>query len=341
MVTKTIENPSQILMQMLTGFWVSQSLYVAAKLEISDHLKNGPLPIDLLAEKAKANEAHLYRVLRALASIGFYAESQDKSFELTPLAKLLCSDEPDSMQAVALMLGEQNYTAWGKLYPAVCSGETPFQLAYGTHAYDYFAKNSAAGEVFNTAMAALMRNVHPSVIDAYDFSHFKTIVDVGGGSGMLLAGILRQYQNASGILFELPQVLQEAKQLLREMGLEDRCLVVGGNFFESIVEGGDIYILSHIIHTFKDDDCIQILRNVHQAMPSQGKLLIVEDVLNPNADPSTAKTKFMDVNMLVFTPGGREHTQAEFAELLNSAGFVLTKTIPTASGTYIIEAVKS
>lgn len=327
------------LMQMLTGFWVFQVVYVAVKLGVPAQLSQGPANIETLARQVQASPDSLYRVLRAISSIGILAEGPKRTFALTPVSEVLCPDHPESMHSVVLMLGEQNYPAWGRLHDAVKFGGSAFELAFGLPAYQYFEQNDAANEVFNAAMTALVRHDQAAVAEVYDFSRFQCVVDVGGGQGQLLATILRRHPGPHGILFDLPQVIQEAGATFE--GISDRCELVAGNFFESVVTGGDAYVLSHIMHTFKDELCVQILRNVHQAMPPDGTLLIVEDILEPGNNPATAKTKFMDVNMLVLTPGGREHTRAEFEALFTQSGFRLLKTWPTPGGTTVLEAVKA
>jgi predicted O-methyltransferase YrrM len=335
-----VQSP-QALMHMVVGFWMSQAIYSAAKLGIADQLQSGPKDIGVLAMQLNAHEGHLYRLLRALANVGIFREQENKHFEQTPMSRYLCSDTPDSMRAAILMLGDDNYRAWSYLADAVQNGGTPFELAYGTHAYEYYKQNPAKGERFNTAMAELNRQDQAAIAEVYDFNLFKTIVDVGGGSGLLLTSILKRHSDVSGILFELPQVADEAKAFLKKAGVENRCQVVTGDFFQAVVSGGDAYILSHIIHTFNDELCVQILRHVHTSMPAHGKLLVVEDILQPGNDPATAKTKFMDLNMLVFTPSGREHTREEFETLFAQAGFRLTTITPTASGIAVIEAIKA
>lgn len=342
MGTATIETaqPAQVIMQMMTGHWISQSLYAAAKLGVADYLEGKTLSIHALAEALDARPDYLYRLMRALASINLFEEKEGQSFSLTPVGELLRSNHENSLRPVILMLGEENYKAWGYLFQSMQAKKAPFELAFGKQAYEYFQANPESGQIFNAAMAALVRQDQAIIAEIYDFSQFSTVVDVGGGSGMLLASILHRHPSVSGILFELPQVVDEAHALLRQQGLTARCQVVAGDFFQAVVEGGDAYVLSHIVHTFDDALIQQILDNVHQAMPEHGKLLIIESILEPGNNPATAKNKFMDLNMLVLTPGGREHTQAEFSQLLKQSDFELTNIYPTASGTAIIEALK-
>jgi hypothetical protein len=339
-VTSRLGNASQVLMQMMTGFWVSQSIYTVAKLGVADQLKEGPQSVADLARRLNAHEENLYRVMRALASLGIFREAEDRVFELTPVAALLDSDSPNSMRPIALMLGEENYHAWGNLCRAIQDGESPFEAAYGMNAYAYFEQHPDAAGNFNSAMTALVSNENAAILEAFDFSQFNTIVDVGGGHGMLLSAILKRYSAPGGVLFDLPKVVAGAGALLRSQGIEERCRVESGDFYEAVPDGGDAYILSRVLHAFDDERCGRILDTIHAAMPRTGKLLVMESLLQPGNDPSTAKTKLMDVNMLVFAPGGRDRTLEEYNHLFGQAGFQLNRVIRTEGGLAILEAIK-
>jgi hypothetical protein len=331
----------QTFMKMLSGFWISQSIYTAAKLGVADYLQAGPQSISNIAKSLNANEDYLYRLLRALASIGIFQETDDQTFALTPLSTLLCTNAEASMKSVALLLGEENYNVWGYLHQAVKTGGQPFEMAYGAHAYDYFKDHAESAKTFNAAMVALVKNVQAAVAQVYDFSVFKTIVDVGGGYGALLGIILRKFPDLQAILFDLPQVIDEVQPFLVKEGIESRCKLAAGNFFEAITASGDAYILSHVLHGFSDELSLKILTNIYQASPAHAKILLVEDILQTENTPETAATKFMDLNMLVMTPGGRDRTRQEFDELLGKAGFFITAVIPTQTGSYVIEGQKN
>lgn len=335
-----ITNAPQILMQMLTGFWVSQAICSIARMGVADQLKSGPQSIATLANRLNAHEENLFRVMRALASLGIFQETADRTFALTPIASLLRSDAPDSMRPIAMMLSEENYKAWGNLYHALQQGESPFEVAYGMNAYEYFGKHPEAAENFNSAMTALVKNDNASILEAFEFSRFNNIVDVGGGQGMLLAAILKRYPAMHGVLFDLSDVVVNAGPVLQSQGVEDRCKIESGNFYEIVPPGGDAYILSRVLHGFSDELCGQILRSIHTAMPPQGKLLVMEFILQPGNDPATARTKLMDVNMLVFAPGGRDRTYEEYNQLLSQSGFQLLHAINTESGISVLEATK-
>ena len=329
--------PQAVMLQMITGYWVSQLIYVAARLRIADLLKDGPKTAEELAEAADAHGPTLYRALRALASVGIFAEDKNRHFRLTPLAEFLQS-APNSLRAMALHLGEPpSWQAWGELLQSVKTGKTAFTLTHGKEIFDYYGEHPESLEPFNEAMTNFSAVTIPAIIKAYDFSSIGKLVDVGGGHGSLLAAILKANPQMKGVLFDLAPAAEGAKQLMKEEGLADRCEVVAGNFFESVPGGGDAYIMKHIIHDWDDVRALKILRNCHSAMKKGGKLLLVEAVIAPGNEPSLGK--LMDINMLVL-PGGLERTESEYAELFAAAGFELTKITPTGSPMSVIEGRK-
>ncbi|MBF2084776.1 MAG: methyltransferase [Thermoleptolyngbya sp. C42_A2020_037] len=329
--------PEMVIMQMLTGAWVTQCLYVAAKLNLADALQAGPQSIDALAAQVGAHPRSLFRVMRALASVGVFAETEPQHFAMTPLAECLRSDAPNSMQAIALMLGEEHYMAWGGLLGSVQSGGCAFEQLYGTNIFEYYGMNAEPAAIFDRAMTQFSRIVKPAIAQAYDFSDVTTLVDVAGGQGGLLLYLLQQNPHLNGLLFDLPAVIQGAGEAIAQSGVGDRCMVSNGSFFEEVPSGGDAYLLKHIVHDWDDERAIAILKNCRAAMPETGRLLIVEHVVPEGNEPSPSK--LMDINMLVVAPGGCERTAEEFRQLLAQAGFALRRVIPTASPVSIIEAV--
>jgi O-methyltransferase domain/Dimerisation domain len=303
MNSTTLSQPSQkeaaafpMMMQMMTGFWGTQCIYVAAKLTLPDLLANGPKSAEALASEAQANPAFLYRVLRALAGMGIFEETQPGTFKNTPLSDLL-KTASTSLRAFALMMGEEHYQAWGKLVEGVQSGQAPFELTYGMPVFEYFAQNARPSEIFNQAMTSFAAGVHSAAAHCYDFSGFKTLVDVGGGHGKLLETLLSQNPALKGILFDLEHVIAGAQVLKDQFG--ERVSLVGGDFFQSVASGGDAYILSTVIHDWSDDLALKILRNIHAAMPAQATLLLVEHVIEVDNRPSMGK--MLDINMLAMT----------------------------------------
>ncbi|MBO1349428.1 MAG: methyltransferase [Hormoscilla sp. GUM202] len=331
--------PNSALNNPATGYWVSQCIYIAAKLGIADLLKEGEQHCDALATATNSNKDAIYRLLRALASVGIFAETQPQYFQLTPLATYLQSDVSNSLKAYAIILGaEQPYQAWGNLMYSMQTGQNAFENLYGMNSYEFLQQNPTLGKIVDRAMTDLSGVESAGVLTAYDFSSIGKLVDVGGGNGRLLSSILQAYSTMTGVLFDRPDVIDRASDLLSTAGVSDRLQLAKGDFFNTIPEGGDAYLLKHIIHNWGDEQAIAILKNCYQAMGEAGRLLAIEMVIPPGNEPSAGK--LMDINMLVMCAGGRERTEAEYGELLKAAGFKLTLIVPTASDVSVIEAVK-
>ena len=326
------------LLRMMTGYWVSKALSVAAELGLADLLRDGPRTTDELAAACGADAPTLYRLLRALASVGVFTETagEGRRFALTPLAELLRSDVPGSMRALARMYGSEQYRAWDGLLDSVRTGSPAFDREFGASYFDYLTRSPGAGVVFNEAMTGWTTQVASAVAAAYAFAGSETVVDVGGGHGLLLATVLRAHPEMRGVLFDLPQVVAGAQPLLAAEGVADRCMAVGGDFFASVPEGGSVYMLAQILHDWDDDRCRVILQNCRRAIRPDGRILVVEQVLPPGNEPALGK--WLDLHMLVLLTG-RERTAAEYGALFAAAGFTLTAVIPTTSGASIVEGV--
>ena len=328
--------PEALLLQMSIGQTVSQLIYVAAKLGIADQLKDGPMSIDGLAECVKAHTRSLYRVMRALSSLGIFAEIEHGLFQLTPLADPLRTENPSSLRAWTIMVGELWHRhAWDEILYSVKTGKSAFEHVFGMGTFDYFTRNPEDGAVFNEAMRNLTEGVSSAILAAYDFSKIKKIVDVGGGKGSLLTAILKENLEMQGILYDLPQVVEEARVAIENEGVSNRCELVPGDFFESIPSGGDAYIMKYIIHDWGDDKAMTILQNCRRSMSTRGKLLLAESVIPPGNAPHIGK--FADILMLIME-GGFERTEGEFQCLLEASGFKLTNIIETQSPLSVIEA---
>ena len=329
--------PQMIVFQMMSGAWVAQALYVAARLDLAGLLAGGAKSSEELAAATGTHQPTLYRLLRALAGLGLFVEDEGGRFSLAPLGACL-QDGPNSVRAMVLHLGESaSWRAWGELLHSVKTGETAFKHVHGMEVFPFYAQHAESNEVFNEAMTNYSEAVSAAVAAAYDFSGAGTIVDIGGGHGSLLTSILKVSPNSRGILFDLPEAVAEAVERIEGEGLKERCVPVGGDFFESVPEGGDLYILKSIIHDWDDSRSLSILRNIHRAMQPDGKLLLVETVIPQGNEPSPAKLG--DLHMLVMT-GGCERTEAEFAALFEASGFKLTGIIPTESMVSIVEGVR-
>ncbi|HEX5736322.1 MAG TPA: methyltransferase [Blastocatellia bacterium] len=325
------------MLQMISGFWISRAIYIIAKLGIADHLAGGPKTADEIAAATNANAGAIYRVFRALSSVGVLTVDADQRFGLTPLSETLRTDAPGSLRAFATVeLGEEHYPAWGELLYSVKTGGIAFDKHFGMPIWEFFAKNPENARTFDDAMTNVSLAVKDAVLASYDASTIRKLVDIAGGHGSLLASILKANPEMKGVLFDLPDVAEGARNRIEAEGLSDRCEVVAGDFFKSVPEGADAYIMKWIIHDWDDERSIAIFKNIRRAMAEGGKLLLVEAVVPAGNEPHFSK--FIDLNMLVMT-GGRERTEEEYRQLLEAGGFKLTKVIPTESPVSIIEAV--
>ncbi len=322
------------LSRMITGYWVSQSIYVAAKLRIADHLSDGPKTPAELALSTAMHARSLYRLLRALASLGIFIEDGDGRFSQTPLSEGLLSRQSGSQWALAIMMGEERYRAWGDLLTSVQTGQSAFERLYGKPLFEYLSEHPEQSETFDAAMTGVHGRETQAVQDAFDFSGIRVLADIGGGNGTTLIGLLGQNPHLRGMLFDLPDVVERARTTIESAGLTDRCDVAGGSFFDTVPSGADAYLLRHIIHDWDDEKAIAILRNVRAAMDERAKLLLVESVIAPGNDRAFAK--LLDLLMLVVQDGA-ERTSQEYQRLYKAAGFRLTRIVPTATEVCVIE----
>jgi hypothetical protein len=334
--------PPFALFRMVTGYYVSRAIHVAAKLGIADLLAEDPRGHEELAKATGTHADSLRRVLRLLASTGVLLEEEDGKFAVTPIGACLRSGVPGSMRAAALLFGGITQQAWGEILHSVETGEPAFARVFGMDPFDYIAAHPDEAANFDAAMADFTKHIAIAVAAAYDFSPFRRIVDVGGGNGALLAGILTENPRLTGVIFDLPNVATRATEQIRELGLAGRCEVVGGDFFKEVPGDGDAYLLKHVIHDWDDDRATEILRTCRRAMGAEAKLLIVEGVYPPRIDQSDQSrgAAANDVNMLVCT-GGRQRSGAEFRRLFGAAGFRLTRIVPTQMPVKVIEGVRA
>ncbi len=328
--------PQQQLNQLICGYWHSQCVYVAAKLGIADLLANGPQSVDDLAKQTGTHRPSLFRVLRALASLGVFVEEASQRFALTPAAEPLRRDVPGSQWAMAIMMGEEHFRAWGELLYSVRTGKIGFDKVFGQPVFEFLSQHPEQAAIFDKAMVGVHGRETAAMLDAYDFSQFAAVADIGGGNGSTLCGILKRHPRLHGTLFDLPGVIQRAGQTVDGAGLSDRVHLVDGDFFESVPAGADAYVLRHIIHDWEEEKALRILGNVRQAIGTEGRLLVVESVIPPGNEPFFGK--LLDVTMLVI-PGGQERTEEEYRDLFGKAGFRLVRIVPTAAEVSVIEGV--
>jgi len=324
------------LMHLINGYQVSQALQVAATLGVADQLKDGPKYYDAVARACGTHPTSLYRLLRALAAVGVFHETGNKEFSLTPLGVCLTSDAPGSTRNYARWIGTPGqWRPWGNLLHSIKSGESAVRFTFGTDAWTYRMQHPEEQEVFDSAMSGNSRSEAQAVLEAYDFSQFGCVADVGGGQGLLLKAILLACPATRGILFDQPQVIASADQMLASAGLAQRCQIVAGSFFESVPENGDVYVMKVILHDWDDRTSIDILRTCRRAMLPMATLVVIERVVGPpNEIP---EGKFSDLNMMV-QYGALERTRQEFHDLLKRGGFEITEVVPTRSPLSIIVA---
>jgi len=326
------------LFLMATGYWLSQAIYVAAKLGLADLLKDGPKSCSALAVATGADDQSLFRLMRALSSAGVFAHLQDDYFALSRAGESLQSHVPGSLRAIVITLGEIHYHAWGDLLQSVRAGSPAFNNVFGTGLFDYLQRDAETADAFNDGMNDLSSLLAYAILMAYDFSGISSIVDIGGGQGKLLRSIVQLNPGIKGIVFDLEPAIEIAKQHLSSDECGGRCSAVAGDFFNSVPDGANAYILCGVIHDWNDDRSIRILKNCRRAMAKTGRLLLVEMVVpEPGAN---CFSKLLDLNMLVMT-GGRERTKAEFTALLDAAGYKLTRIVPTIAPQCVIEAIPS
>ena len=333
--------PQMLLYQMAIGHYLSRALHVIAKLGVADLLSAGARGVEELAKATETHPPSLRRVMRLLASVGVFEEKEDGGFALTALGECLRADVPGSSRAMVLLfagIGIQD--SWKDLEWCVRTGEPAYRKRGAADAFAEMAKDPAQAANFDAAMADFTKMTAVAVAAAYDFTPLGTIVDVGGGNGALLLGILKAYAHLQGVVADRPDVVERAKKEIAASGLGARCRAVAIDFFREVPGGADAYVLKHVIHDWDDERARTILANCRRVVPPNGRLLLVEGVYPPRIDgsPESRGAAANDVNMLVST-GGRQRSEAEFRSLYSAAGFRLTKIVPTPARASVIEGV--
>ena len=324
------------LARLIDGFRVTQTIYAAVELGIPDLLADAERDVDDLAETSRADPSALYRLLRALASLGVLHETDGRRFSLTELGRPLRSDVPGSLHGWVRLNGRDYiWRSWGNLAGAVREGANSFRMLHGADVWEWRAEHPEESAIFDEAMMSLTAAGNAAILAAYDFGRFGKLVDVAGGNGTLLGAILAAHPHLLGVLFDQPHVVAGAEPVLRAAGVADRCEIVAGSFFESVPERGDAYVLKSIIHDWEDEESVAILSACRRAMAPDGRVLVVErDLGAPNESPAA---KLSDLNMFVM-PGGRERSEEEYAELFERAGLRHTGTTVAANGYAVVEA---
>ncbi|MEV4101203.1 methyltransferase [Nonomuraea sp. NPDC049649] len=317
-------DPAQLLLSYISGAWVAPAVCAAARLGVADELAGGARDADALARAVGAHPGAFYRLLRALADLGVLRELDGRVFELTEVGERLRRDHPESQRGFAVMLGSAwHRQAWSGLVESVRTGESAFERVFGP-AFEHFRDHPGHGEVLNDAMTSVSTAFVWPAVRGHDFTPYRTVVDVGGGHGAMLAAILSAHPEGRGVLFDLPHVIEGAGGPLAAAGVADRCELVGGDFFTAVPPGGDAYLLSNIVHDWGDDDAVRILANCRRAMRDGGRVLLCEAVIpDPPREPTAAT--LIDLEMLVIARGARQRTAGEYAELFERAGLRLAR----------------
>ena len=325
---------------LIDGYQAAQTICIAARLGLADHLAPGPATTKHLASACGADPTALRRLLRALATLGVVVDRGGDSFGLGVAGAWLRSGVPGSLGPHALLSGERSYAAWGGLLESVRTGETAFVKVFGTTTFEYMADRPELRAVYDAAMAASAEDLAAAVLEAVALPERGTVVDVGGGAGALLAAVLARYPGLRGILLERPAAAAAATRRFEEAGLMSRTRVETGDFFEQVPLAGEAYVLSHILHNWDDLRCAAILERCRAAMAPPARLLVVEKVLPERAEASPAMQEiFMaDLHMLAIT-GGLERTREDYSALFAGAGFRLTQVVPLRSANSVLEAV--
>lgn len=324
-----------MIAKLLSGYKVTQCLYVGAKLNIADHLLSGKKSISELAQLTDSNKDSLYRLLRCLASLGVFNEEPDQIFSLNKSSEDLLTDSETTWKDFIIFCGEVLYPSTGDLLYSVQSGAPAFDRMHGMNLWDYFETHPEKARLFHNAMANGTESMINRMISYYDFSSYKNIIDVGGGKGHLVCEILSQYPDASGSVFDRANAKQQADEYISSRSLSNRCKMITGDFFDSVVSGGDLYVLKVVLHDWDDESAILILQNCLKGMHKESKLLIIEIVIENNKFKNMACLG--DINMLA-TLTGRERTIQEFSDLLKKSGLKFLQKIDTGTPFSIIEA---
>ena len=330
-------HPTETMMRLITGYWLSQAVGVAAHLGIADALAAGSQSSEELGKALGAHAMSVYRLMRLLTSIGVFSQDSEDRFTLNPLGETLLSEGPGSVRNFAITeTAPGHWLPWGRLFDSVQTGKPMTHETLGMELFDWYAQNPEEAGFFNAAMGDLSALAATELVRVYDFSTAQNVIDVGGSHGILLRAVLSANSAARGTLYDLPHVIDTANQHI-DAALQGRCELVSGDFFKSVPEGGDVHLLKQIIHDWDDEQASRILKNCYAVLAPAGKLLLVEMVVPSDNRPNMAQA--MDLNMLAIL-GGRERTEEEYRTLLDGSGFNLERVIATHSPFSVIEAVR-
>jgi len=324
--------PEDQIMQWITSKWITKPICVVVELGIADLLRDGPLGVDTLAEKTETHAPTLYRLLRALSSVGIFLEKEEYVFELTALSRCLLSDAMGPM--AQLFLSEWHDKAWNSLTYTVKTGKPGFDHAFGKQSFDWIEENPSVRSIYDKAQGMKAVELADAVSEVYNFSGFSSICDVGGGRGSFLIQLLGKYSHINGFVADIQGAVRSAERAIAKAGLDDRCKAVSYDFLKDAPPVCDAYFLVNILHDWNDKICCQILKNISQSMNTKSKLWIVEYLLEQG--PGFSVAKLLDIEVLVMGDG-RERTIDEFKAILDSVGLEISEVIPTGHGVALLE----
>ncbi len=326
------------IIEMVQGFYVTRAIGVATDLNLAEHLKNDEKSIIELAELTKTHKESLYRLMRMLVSQGIFIEKKNHFFANNKLSRTMLNQQNSMRHMIIHQINSINWKMFEELDHVIKTGENASEKVLGMDVFEYLEKNPDRNEIYNQAMTNSSIMLSYAILSEYNFSKVKNIIDIGGGQGILLAMILYKYKSIKGKVFDLPHVIEGVKKIFEQYGVSDRAETISGNFFETIPAGSDMYFLKNIIHNLSDDQSIDILKKIKTVLPTNGKILIFEPIIENNNRYSFAK--LYDIQMLVSQNGGKERTREEFKEIIKQSGLKLNRIIQTAAPFSIIEVKK-
>jgi hypothetical protein len=327
----------QLNNMLVGGLILARALSTAALLKLADCLIVGPKSVDELAQQTETYAPALARLMRFLSQYGVFEAKSLDVYALTPLSRLLCSDIPGSARPIALMFGDPaNWAALGNLPYSIQTGKPAFDYTHGVGIWSYHHQHLEAGTIFNQAMTSFSAQIDHLLTAHYDFADIAKIIDIGGGNGNTLITLLSQYPNMKGIIFDQPAVIEQTRIALQSVGLQERCDIVAGDFFETVPSGGDLYFFKQLLHDWDDDSCLRLLRNCRSRMEAGKKILVVEQLIQP-AGPGRSALVLDMLMLALFT--GQERTEEQFRRLFASSGFALSQVIATATPFFLLEGI--
>ena len=337
-LSKKMYPANVVISEHIQYFWLLSCIRVAAELNIAEILKNGPKTIEEIAQLSGTHSESLHRVMRALASQGIFRKNRDNRFANTSLSKPLMDGKGSLRNMIMHHLGKLNWSVFNEILYTVKTGKDAFSKVNGKRIYDYLSEQEEESALFDKSMTDLTDFSIEPLLNSYDFSGYKTIADIGGGEGLLLANILFKHKNTQGILIDLPAGLNNSQMIFEKYGVTDRVRIIPGNFFESVPEMADAYIVKNIIPNWSDEEGVMILTNIRQVLPDNGKILLIEMVLEEDNRPSYGK--IIDIQMMVCMQDGKERTRKEFRAIIEKAGLKIKRIVPTIAPFSIIELMK-